>query len=299
MSIPNYAGVQPIRSPTGRGDMNATNHATFDYLKNEPLNAGRPLARIVTTSWDDGDLLDLRVAEILHSRKIVGTFYVPISGHHGPFSIGRSDLRALAAMELEIGAHGLSHVVLPRCSRKALTQEVEASKKCLEDMMGSEVRMFAYPRGRYNNMAIRAVKHAGYAGARTTQMLAQSLSFDPYRMPTTVHVFPHSKPDYVRNAARAANFGAGWKYLTRLRQVDSWVELAKLLFDSVSQEGGIFHLYGHSWEIDELDLWDELEEVLDYVSHREGVFYLSNAEILDYIPARNPLNLRDQCPTVG
>lgn len=279
--------------------MNATNQAICDYLNNDPLKTGGPMARIVTTSWDDGDLLDLRIAAMLHSREIAGTFYVPISGHHGPLSIGRSDLRALAAMGLEIGAHGLTHLVLPRCTRSVLTREVEASKQCLEDMLGSAVRMFAYPRGRYSGMAIRAVKQAGYAGARTTQMLAQSLNFDPYRMPTTVHVFPHSKSDYVRNVARAANFEAGWKYLTQLRQVDSWVELAKVLFDSVGQEGGIFHLYGHSWEVDELDLWDELTEVLNYVSHREGVLYLSNAEILDYIPARNPLNLRDQCPSVG
>lgn len=284
---------------TGRGDMNATNHAICDYLNSERLKTGGPVARIVTTSWDDGDLLDLRIAEMLRSRKIAGTFYVPISGHHGPCSIGRSDLRTLAGMGFEIGAHGLSHLVLPQCTKKVLTREVETCKQRLEDMLGSEVRMFAYPRGRYSSMAIRAVKQAGYAGARTTQMLAQGLSFDPYRMPTTVHVFPHSKSDYVRNTARAANFGAGWKYLTQLRQVDRWVELAKILFDSISQEGGIFHLYGHSWEIGELDLWDELREVLDYVSHRDGVLYLSNAEILDYIPARNPLNLQDQCPSEG
>jgi len=257
------------------------------------------MARIVTTSWDDGDLLDLRIAEMLHSREIAGTFYVPISGHHGPSCIGRSDLKTLANMGMEIGAHGLTHLVLPHCTKGVLIEEVETCKQRLEDILGSEVRMFAYPRGRYSSMAIRAVKQAGYAGARTTQMLAQGLNFDPYRMPTTVHVFPHSKTDYVRNAARAANFGAGWKYLTRLRQVDSWVELAKILFDAVSQEGGIFHLYGHSWEVDELDLWDELKEVLDYVSHRERMLYLSNAEILDYIPARNPLNVRDECPSVG
>jgi len=99
--------------------------------------------------------------------------------------------------------------------------------------------------------------------------------------------------------ARATSFETGWKYLTQLRRVDGWAELAKMLFDSVWQQGGIFHLYGHSWEIGELGLWDDLREVLDYVSHREGVLYLTNAEIVKYLPVSNPLNLRSQCLAEG
>ena len=41
-----------------------------------------PLTRIVTTSWDDGDPSDLRVAELLAARKLPGTFYIPVKGHH-------------------------------------------------------------------------------------------------------------------------------------------------------------------------------------------------------------------------
>lgn len=279
--------------------MNATNRAICDCQKNELLKTTVPTARIVTTSWDDGDLLDLRVAEMLQSRGVAGTFYVPISGHHGPYAMGRSELKTLESMGLEVGAHGLSHLVLPHCTKKVVTQEVGACKERLEDVLGREIRMFAYPRGRYSSTAIRVVKQAGYAGARTTQMLSQGLQFDPYKMPTSVHVFPHTKSDYVRNAARAANFGAGWKYLTQLRQVDSWVELAKTLFDSVSQEGGIFHLYGHSWEIDELSLWDQLQDVLDYVCHRDDVLYLSNIQVLDYVPAREPIHFHGQVQSEG
>jgi len=279
--------------------MNASNHAICEGQKNEGVKSTPPLARIVTTSWDDGDLLDLRIAEILCSRKMAGTFYIPISGHHGPCMMRKGDLRSLAGMGFEVGAHGLSHLILPHCSRKVLVREVETCKQRLEDVTGNEVWMFAYPRGRYSNIAIRAVRQAGYAGARTTQMLSQDLTFDPYRMPTTVHVFPHSKSDYVRNAARAASFEAGWKYLTQLRRVHGWVELSKTLFDSVWQQGGIFHLYGHSWEIDELGLWDDLRQVLDYVSNREYVLYLSNAELLEHLPVSNPSRLRSQCLATG
>lgn len=279
--------------------MITTNQATLKVDHTERLGGAISFPRIVTTSWDDGDIFDLRVAEILQARKLAGTFYIPIAGHHGSSAMDYCDLKALRNGGFEIGAHGLSHLVLSHCTKEKLAQEVETCKKRLEDVLGSEVRMFAYPRGRYSGTAIRCVKQAGYAGARTTQMLVQALNFDPYRMPTTVHVFPHSKSDYVRNAARAADFGAGWKYLTQLRQVDSWVELAKILFDSVLREGGIFHLYGHSWEIDEMNLWDDLKDVLNYVSMREGVLYLSNAGIMDYAPAKERLQLEHRCPSEG
>ena len=238
--------------------------------------------RVVTTSWDDGDPFDFRVAEILRSRKLPATFYIPITGHHGSHALGRCELRALAAEGFEIGGHGFSHLILPQCTKEVMFQEIESSKQRLEDIMGREVRMFAYPRGRYSNTVIQFVKRAGYAGARTTEMFASGLHHDPYKMPTTLHVFPHTKSDYIRNTARAADLGRAWRYVTQLWQAKSWVELARLLFDSVVAEGGVFHLYGHSWEVEELGLWNDLEEILDYISGRDGVLYLTNQDTLEY-----------------
>jgi len=45
------------------------------------------------------------------------------------------------------------------------------------------------------------------------------------------------------------------------------------------REGGVWHLYGHSWLIEEMALWDGLVEVLDYVSRRENVRYANNGEL--------------------
>jgi hypothetical protein len=140
--------------------------------------------------------------------------------------------------------------------------------------------MFAYPRGRYSEKVIACVRQAGFKGARTTAMLARELAFDPFRMPTSVQVFPHSGIAYTRNLARARDFGRAWRYLTGLRRATNWVELAMGLFDNVFDEGGVWHLYGHSWEIRERGLWDELRVVLDYVSARPGVVYLPNSAVV-------------------
>jgi hypothetical protein len=81
--------------------------------------------------------------------------------------------------------------------------------------------------------------------------------------------------------------------------VKSWIELSKLLFDSTMQESGVFHLYGHSWEIDELGLWNDLEKILDYICNRKNVLYLPNSEALAHRTARRLLPVRNHCAIEG
>jgi hypothetical protein len=52
------------------------------------------------------------------------------------------------------------------------------------------------------------------------------------------------------------------------------------MFNRVLEHGGIWHLYGHSWEVDQLGIWPDLTEMLDYVSHRDGVAYVTNSRLL-------------------
>lgn len=251
-------------------------------------NGQRQTVRIVTTSWDDGDPLDLQIAGLLSAHRLQGTFYIPIKGHHNLVPMNQAELRAVAAQGFEIGAHGVSHPNLTDCEPRELAQEVESSKKFLEDCLGAEVRAFAYPRGRYNASVISSLKRAGYVGARTTRMLAHQLTFDPFRMPTSAQVFPHSQLDYLRNIARSFYLEGSWEHSTLLRLRRTWTDLAKGLFDAVMQTGGIWHLYGHSWEIEAQGLWNSLKTVLDYVSNREGVLYLTNSQALDHLPAKSP-----------
>jgi hypothetical protein len=236
--------------------------------------------RIVTTSWDDGDRRDLRLAELLRSKQIRGTFYVPITPYRGCPALSRDELRALSSEGFEIGAHGFSHKHLWKLSPEELAEEINPCKPILEDILGTEVRMFCYPRGRYDSNVVRSVKEAGYWGARTARMLATRPEFNPFEVPTTVQVVPHRRFSYVKNLARARKMEGIPVFLTQMARLGNWVELGKNLFDSVLENGGIWHLWGHSWEIDELGLWSDLEEMLDYVCKRECVRYIANWELI-------------------
>ena len=236
--------------------------------------------RIVTTSWDDGDRADLRLAEMLRSREIKGTFYVPNTPYGDRPALSRADLRTLSSEGFEIGAHSVSHKLLWGLSAEELAEEVSPCKPMLEDILGTEVRMFCYPCGRYDSNVIRALEAAGYWGARTVRMLATRLQFDPFEMPTTVQIIPHSRYNYIKNVARARKLEGLQVYLAQRKRLDNWLELGKKLFDSVLENGGIWHLYGHSREIEEMGLWNELEEILDYVSNQKGVMYVPNCELI-------------------
>ena len=253
----------------------------------------RPHA-IVTTSWDDGDSGDLKIGELLARHALHGTFYVPIKGHHSSGRMSSAELSSLAAMGFEIGGHGVSRPNLTLCTPEELEREVGWCKQELEDELGQAVHMFAYPQGRYNRQVISAVKQAGYWGARTSRMLARRIDFDRFRMPTSVQAYPHSATGYLRNLGRSFSIGRTTEFLMRLQTSRSWMDLAAALFDKVLREGGVWHLYGHSWEVNDLRLWSELEDIFDYVAERPGVLYLSNSKVLGLLPQESfPPSLAD------
>ena len=51
-------------------------------VKAQPGFVETPVLRVVTTSWDDGSVFDLKTAECLAERNLAGTFYVPVKGHY-------------------------------------------------------------------------------------------------------------------------------------------------------------------------------------------------------------------------
>jgi peptidoglycan/xylan/chitin deacetylase (PgdA/CDA1 family) len=263
--------VAPSRALTPR--VSGTDVTSFgDHLQvNNKL-------RIVTTSWDDGDYADLKLAELLLSKGIRGTFYVPIDYRERP--LGQSDLRSLTCEGFEIGAHGWSQKHLWHLKPEDLAQEVQPCKRVLEDIIGREVQMFCYPRGRYDTNVVQALQKAGYRGARTVRMLATTPTFNVFEMPTTLQVFPHVRFSYFKNAARARSLETLRSCLVQMPRLGSWRELGKKLFDAVLEKGGVWHLFGHSWEIESLGLWDDLREILDYVCGRDDVQYVPNCALL-------------------
>lgn len=242
-----------------------------------------PARVFVTTSWDDDDRTGLKVAELLTKLGLRGTFYVPTGrlGQDSCFSAG--DLRTLFEAGFEIGAHTVSHPLLNELGVKELNHEVEDCKKVLEQILGAEVAMFCYPKGRFNSRVESALKLAGYKGARTTQMLTCGTNFHRFAVPTTIQAYPHARSNYIRNLLRLGALPVLLNAVPDLIRFKSWLQLGKIAFDRVLRDGGMWHLYGHPWEIEKLGLWEQLKEMLEYVRNRSDVRYVTNGQLVDFV----------------
>jgi peptidoglycan-N-acetylglucosamine deacetylase len=243
---------------------------------------------IVTTSWDDGFPEDLRLAELLKQYKLSGTFYCPQKGENGRETLAAQDLHSLHAAGFEIGAHTLTHPVLTEIPRSEARTEIFQSKQRLQDTLGHEVRMFGYPRGRANRYTIRCVREAGFHGARGTELLSIERTFSRFLMPTSVQAVPYQSAGYLRNLGRRRAWGSLYRYCCDLRRYSHWVALGKRLFDDALSTDGIWHLWGHSWEIANSNQWSDLERLLKYVSRRAGVLYLNNSCTIDALSVKEP-----------
>ena len=225
---------------------------------------------IVTTSWDDGSIFDLKIAELLSKYGIKGTFYVPKSLFAHPLT--QRDIRAIDE-HLEIGAHGLNHVNLTKVSPPEAKKEIEGGKVYLEDLLGHNVCMFAYPDGGYNGNIKKMVRDSGFIAARTAKAADFNLPVDPYEWEITLLASDGSPLRTLKTCLR-----------NRIapKAILDWGTRARLVFDRALRLGGIYHIYGHSLEL-EINLeWNKLEGVLDYISRRGGVQYMSNGEIFQH-----------------
>lgn len=100
----------------------------------------------------------------------------------------RMELRTLQASGAEIGAHTHTHPILERLPDTLARAEIERGKCELESILGSPVRVFAYPNGApkrdWSARHAAMVKQMGFEAAVTTeQRFAHAASADMFQLP--------------------------------------------------------------------------------------------------------------------
>jgi glycosyltransferase involved in cell wall biosynthesis len=225
---------------------------------------------IVTTSWDDGTISDLTLSTLLEEFSINGTFYVSNRQHYLERSLTLDEIRVLGKKH-EIGAHTINHPRLDRLSIEEATREIVESKKYLEKCLDRQVDMFCYPFGKYSEDLAMVVMKNGFLGARTCLPSLSTSPIDPYNWRITLHASNGSPRSTLRI-----------RRMSRLSfaSIMDWERRAIELFDQAVKTGGVYHLWGHSSELEKLQEWDKLRRVFEHIAHRPGVRYLTNADCL-------------------
>lgn len=140
-------------------------------------------ATLASVTFDDGYVDFEKLAlPILDARRCPATLFVP-AGHIGGWNrwdegraprraiLGEAALRALPPDLVEVGAHGWNHIRLRGLAQEALRRETHDARHRLEDVVGRDVVLFAYPFGQlgdFDTRATRSVEAAGFSAACST-----------------------------------------------------------------------------------------------------------------------------------
>ena len=123
----------------------------------------------------------------------------------------------------------------------------------------------AYPNGSVSDDVVETLRLCGIAYARTVVSTEKfALPEDWLRLPATCH---HNSPRLM--------------------------ELAKKFVEkdiSPYHPPQMFYLWGHTYEFDDNDNWNVIEEFCEYMSGKEDeIWYATNIEIYEYVEAYNRL----------
>jgi len=107
--------------------------------------------------------------------------------HDSRHAITVEELTQIAAYpEITIGAHSVSHPVMPTCTDEAVYFEVSDCKRALESWTGKTVDCLAYPEGKYDGRERRFLIESGYQMAVTTRSGLITRNADCYLVPRFV-----------------------------------------------------------------------------------------------------------------
>lgn len=246
---------------------------------------GKPKA--LTLSYDDGVQQDETLIRKMQAHGIRGTFHLnsglfsPEDVQFEPGQIHRvmtlKEARFLyLSSGMEVALHGVDHPFLDKLPLPVAAYQVGEDRRRLEKWFGAPIQGMSYPFGTYSDQVVELLRALGIHYSRTTQShhsFAQPA--DWLRLGATCH---HNDP---RLMELAKAFVEGSPDRERY-PMDPW----------------LFYLWGHSYEFEQQDNWQVIEDFFQLVGDREDIWYATNGEIYDYTLAYKRLEFSLECTMV-
>ena len=223
--------------------------------------------KVVTLSYDDGVIFDEKLIDIMNKYGLKGTFNIN-TGLYFPEDDERKGnsnrMKLSEAKELyinsghEVAVHGLTHPFLERLESDEIVYEIMEDRKNIEREFKTPARGMAYPYGTYNEKVVTALNTCKIAYARTVQS-TENFGFPEnwLKLNPTCH---HNNP--------------------KLKEL-----VEKFLVDNKWNCPRMFYLWGHSYEFNNDNNWEIIEEFGEMIGNRDDIWYATNIEIYDYIKA--------------
>ena len=215
-------------------------------------------------SWDDGALEDLHLVRLLEKYEIPATLFIPTENKEGRKVLSPSDIKSVHSELIAIGAHTQHHTYLTELPLDKVHEEVVLNKKYLEDVLGISINDFSFPGGKYNRDIFSIIQNE-FQTYRTADTMCSHLN--KYIIKPTFHFYPRGKKSLLANALRHKD-ALFFECIKNMLRTDDYFELLRFLMDAALKSQNVFfiHIWGHSWELVQFSLWQELDKMLNWIS---------------------------------
>lgn len=223
--------------------------------------------KAVTFSYDDGVTQDKRLVEIFNRYGLKSTFNInsELLGNKsfvtkGNRNIDHSKVSREEVARIykghEVAVHTCTHQNLATLEEKEIISQVEEDRKNLEELVRYPVVGMAYPCGGINNNDFVAEIIKNKTPIKYARTITENYSFELQDNllrfnPTVFHM-----------------------------NTDKMFELAEKFIELSPDAPQIFYIWGHSYEFDFKDTWNEFEKFCKLISNRNDIFYGTNKEVL-------------------
>ncbi len=218
--------------------------------------------KALTLSYDDGAIHDRRLVEIFNKHGLKGTFHLNsafISGGD-PNYITAQELQELYAGH-EVACHAAHHPYLTKLPTGEVMREIWEDRLYLEKLAGYPVTGMSYPFGAWDEDVIAIAKAAGIV--------------------------------YSRSASVTGGFSLPQNFMhwDGTCHHDKMLEIAPAFLEKSSKTLLLMYVWGHSFEFDRKDNWEDMEKFASMVSGQPDVWYATNMEIYRYIQSVRSLEV--------
>lgn len=236
--------------------------------------------KALTLSYDDGIQADKRLAELLHSHGMKCTFNIntrTFGSTNNPNKLTPEEIKEfLIDKGHEVAVHGDSHMAPGIAYPIGGIRDVLNCREKLESAFGTIIRGMAYPdsgitrmfNGNNRENIFAYLKDLGIVYSRT--LAGDNNSFllpeNFYAWMPTAH---HNNANLMKWTQEFLDIKEDG-YVTR-------------------KYPRLFYLWGHSYEFDNNNNWNIIEEFCDAVAGKDDIWYATNIEIYDYVTAYNSL----------
>ena len=218
--------------------------------------------KAITFSFDDGNIDDVRLIEVLNKYNLKGTFNLNSSMLADNFVWNYENVKDVHHINFsehqhlydghEVASHTVRHPHLEHMSYVVIKNEIELDRIYLKALYGYEILGMALPFGTYNDDVIKVINDVGILYCRTCE-----------------HTYKFDMPNELPLLHPTCHF----KYKDLDKLTDEFLS-------AEAEEDMLFYIWGHSYEFVTEEDWEKFEAFCNKIANRNDIYYCTNKEAI-------------------